>query len=88
MKIIIFGVPYYKTCSIMNQIIKELKAEYPSIDIKKIDIDDPKNYDIANQYKIKNIPLIIFEKDEKIIDKITGAISKTTFIKLIQKHYE
>lgn len=72
----------------MNPIIKELKSEYPSININKIDIDDPKNYDFANQYKVKSIPLIVFEKDNKIVDRITGTINKSKFIELIQKHYE
>ena len=88
MKIIILGAPYCKPCSAMNPIIKELKAEYPSIDIKKIDIDDPKNYDFADQYKVKSIPLIIFEKEDKIIERITGSVPKSKLVELIQKHYE
>ncbi len=72
----------------MSEMLDSFKKEISSFDIKKIDIDDPKNYDFADQYKVKSIPLIIFEREDKIIERITGSVPKSKLVELIQKHYE
>lgn len=88
MKIIVLGTPWCKPCQAMNKVVQEIKGEYPSIDIKKIDIEDPKNYDIADKYQVKNIPLTIIEQDDVVLERIVGSISKSKIVDLIQKYSE
>ena len=56
-------------------IVEELAAEYEGkVLIGKCDVDD--NDDIVAEYKVRNIPTIVFIKGGEVVDKHVGAISK------------
>ena len=55
--------------------MEELAAEYEGkVVIGKCDVDD--NDDIVAEYKVRNIPTIVFIKGGEVVDKHVGAISK------------
>lgn len=56
-------------------IVEELASEYNGkAVIVKCDVDS--NDDIVADYKIRNIPTLIFLKNGEVVDKHVGAISK------------
>ena len=62
-------------CRMVAPIVEELAAEYEGkVLIGKCDVDD--NDDIVAEYKVRNIPTIVFIKGGEVVDKHVGAISK------------
>ena len=73
--VIDFWAEWCGPCRMVSPIIEELAAEYEGkVVIGKCDVDD--NDDIVAEYKVRNIPTIVFIKGGEVVDKHVGAISK------------
>ena len=73
--VIDFWAEWCGPCRMVAPIVEELAAEYEGkVIIGKCDVDD--NDDIVAEYKVRNIPTIVFIKGGEVIDKHVGAISK------------
>ena len=58
-------------------IISELATEYDGrVTVGKCDVEE--NDDLAAEYGIRNIPTILFFKNGEVVDKVVGAVSKST----------
>ena len=79
-----FWAEWCGPCRMVGPIIDELASEYEGrVIIGKVNVDD--NNEITTQFGIRNIPTILFFKDQQIVDKQVGAASKTTFIAKIER---
>ena len=68
------------SCIIMNKVFNKLKEMY-SFDIEEYDYD----FDDISSFNAGNIlPVFIFYKDNKEIDRLCGEHKKEDFIKLIE----
>ena len=67
----------------MSPILDEVEKE-TGVEIRKIDVDD--NEEMVIAYGIRNIPTLIFIKDNEIVDKVTGTISKEILINKINEY--
>jgi thioredoxin 1 len=82
--IIDFWAQWCGPCRIVGPIVDELSIEYDGkINIGKVDVD--KFPRIAEKYGIMNIPTVLFIKDGKVVEKITGAAPKKEFVNRIDK---
>ena len=55
--------------------VEQLAEEYDGrIIVGKCDVDE--NADLPAEYKVRNIPTILFFKDGQVVDKTVGAVSK------------
>jgi len=64
-------------CKMMAPIVDEAAAAYEGrITFAKLNTDD--NQGVAAANKILGIPTLLFFKDGQIVDRVTGAIDKTT----------
>ncbi len=73
--VIDFWAEWCGPCRMVAPIVEELAAEYNGkAIIAKCDVDS--NDDIVADYKIRNIPTLIFIKNGEVVDKHVGAISK------------
>lgn len=71
-------------CKILAPIIEELAKEYQGkIKIGKLNVEE--NQSIPTQYGIMSIPTLMFFKDGKVIDQLTGALSKQELKKKIEE---
>lgn len=84
LKIIDFFAPWCAPCRALKPILKELRTEYPNIEIQEIDVEI--NGELAVKNGVKNIPFIVFQKDDEIVEKLIGLQSKEKLISLINKH--
>lgn len=73
--VIDFWAEWCGPCRMIAPIIEELAAEYEGkVVIGKCDVDS--NDDIVAQYRVRNIPTVVFIKGGAVVDKIVGAASK------------
>lgn len=83
LKILDFMGTWCQPCKIMSPILDEVEKE-TGVEIRKIDVDD--NEEMVIAYGIRNIPTLIFIKDNEIVDKVTGTISKEILINKINEY--
>ena len=75
--VIDFWAEWCGPCRMVAPIVEELAAEYgDQVAIGKCDVDSCD--DIVAQYRVRNIPTIVFIKDGAVVDKVVGATSKET----------
>ena len=68
-------------CKMIAPTLEEIAAENEHIKVCKIDVDnDP---DLARQFKVTSIPLLVVMKDGKVVNQALGARPKDAILKLI-----
>lgn len=68
-------------CKMIAPTLEEIAAENEHIKVCKIDVDnDP---DLARQFKVTSIPLLVIMKDGQIVNQALGARPKDAILKLI-----
>ena len=73
--VIDFWAEWCGPCRMVAPIVEELAEEYADkVNIGKCDVDSCD--DITAQYRVRNIPTIVFLKGGEVVDKHVGAISK------------
>lgn len=70
-----FYADWCHPCKQLAPIIEALaKENYPKLKVCKLDIDE--NRDIYVRYKVRGIPILIFFKEGKEVDRIIGLKTK------------
>lgn len=78
-----FGATWCGPCKKVSSIMDELAEEYDGkVVIAKADVDDCE--DLAIEYKVRNVPTILFIKNGEVVDKQAGAAAKTVFVEKIE----
>ena len=73
--VIDFWAEWCGPCRMISPIIDELATEYEGkVTIVKCDVDSCD--DIVSQFRVRNIPTIVFIKGGEVVDKHVGAINK------------
>jgi thioredoxin 1 len=64
-------------CRMIAPLIEEMHNEYgDKAIIGKVDVDS--NNEISVKYGIRNIPTVLFLKNGEVVDKVVGAVPKST----------
>jgi len=84
MKILVFKK---KNCSPCENLSKDLEGV--NLPLTFIDIENPDNLDICEEFNIKKVPTVIFTKDniklKQLNGRIDGSLSKELVIKTYNK---
>ena len=83
LKILDFQASWCAPCKRLAPILEEIEKE-TGVTIQKIDVDEDEEHVIA--YGVRNIPTLIFIKDDVVVDKISGTVSKETLLNKINEH--
>ncbi|MFC1700329.1 thioredoxin [Patescibacteria group bacterium] len=74
-KLIDFYADWCGPCKVMGPIFEELEKEYKdNVTFEKVDVEAEQ--DMASKFGIMSIPTFVILKDEKEIDRKTGAMPK------------
>jgi len=80
-----FSAEWCGPCRMVTPIIHELAEEYDGrIVAGEVNVDD--NPQITMNYKVKNIPTVLFIKNGEVVDKQVGAVPKSTYKNLVEKY--
>lgn len=80
-----FWAPWCAPCRIVAPILEELAAKYAGkIVVGKVNVDE--NPETAMKFMIAAIPTIMLFKEGSVVEKIVGAVPKSTLEALIEKH--
>lgn len=84
LKLIDFHAQWCGPCKMINPILDELKKEYEGVlEIEKLDVDIEK--DKVSEFKVRNVPTLIFIKDGIEVDRSIGAVTKKVLVDKIEK---
>lgn len=80
-----FNAPWCGPCRMMKNVFRELSAkDLSNVEILDIDVDEA--LELAEEYRVRTIPLILFVKDNMILDRINGSVSKNDLLNKIKKN--
>lgn len=78
-----FGATWCGPCKKVSGIMDELSDEFQDqIIVAKADVDECE--DLAIEYKVRNVPTILFIRDGNVLDKQAGAAAKNVFVEKIK----
>ena len=79
-----FWAEWCGPCRMLGPIIDQLASEYEGrVIIGKVDVDN--NNDVTAQFGIRNIPTVLFFKDNQLVDKQVGVASKAQYVEKMDR---
>ncbi|MCX6243121.1 MAG: thioredoxin [Bacteroidetes bacterium] len=80
-----FSAEWCGPCRMVSPIIHELAAEYEGrIITGEVNVDE--NPQVTMNYKVRNIPTVLFFKNGEVVDKQVGAVPKSNYKALVEKY--
>ena len=81
--VIKFAASWCGPCKQIAPVLEELADTYQD-SLKYIPLDVEESYDIATEYKVRNVPTILFLKQGEVMDKVVGSTSRVTLVEKIE----
>ena len=80
--IVDFWATWCGPCRMLSPLLDEVEEEMADkIVVVKVNVDDAD--EVAAQFRIMNIPTLLFFKNGQIVDKTVGAMPKTALVEKI-----
>ena len=80
-----FWAEWCGPCRMVGPTVDAIAEEFKGkLKVGKLNIDD--NGDIAMRYQVRGIPMFLLFKDGQIVEQKVGAMGKSDFLKMIEKH--
>lgn len=69
-------------CRMVSPIVDEIAEENPHILVGKINVDD--DPELAMEFGVSSIPMLVVMKDQKIVDQSVGARPKAQILDMLK----
>ena len=80
--VIDFWAPWCGPCRMLSPIVEEVESEYGDrIVVAKCNVDDAD--EVAMQFRIRNIPTLMFFKGGEMVNRLVGAVPKQEITSII-----
>jgi thioredoxin 1 len=66
-------------------VVDEVATQYTG-QVKVVKLDTDQNPNVASQYGIRSIPILMVFKDGQRVDMVVGAVPKTTLANTLEKY--
>lgn len=83
-KLLDFYADWCLPCKKLEPTIKDIEHTIDYVTIEKIDVDT--DDERIEQYAIRSVPTILILKDDKLVDKLVGVVSKVKLMETINKY--
>jgi thioredoxin 1 len=87
-KVIKFSAAWCGPCKTMKPIYEKFAEAVSGNGIDVIDLDVDTNSEEAMEYGVRSIPLTVFVKDGKVVDKISGVASTDALLLKYKEVYQ
>jgi len=78
-----FWASWCGPCRMMSPIVEEIAKEHTEIRVAKVNVDNEP--ELAQRYKVMNIPTLLMFRGGDIIKRQIGAVSKSRLEEMIQE---
>lgn len=76
-----FTATWCQPCKQLSPIMRELSSQNPSVGYQIIDIDN--NSDVAQNYGVRAVPTIVFERNGSVVQTVVGVQPRSYYQSLI-----
>lgn len=76
-----FGARWCGPCQMVSPIVDEIAAERSDIKVGKIDVDEQP--ELADQFHVTSVPLLVVIKNGKVVNQAVGARPKNQILALL-----
>lgn len=78
-----FWASWCGPCQMVAPVLEEIAGEVEDVKIAKVNVDE--NPELAQQYKVMSIPMLVLVKNGEVADTTVGAQPKEDILKFIGK---
>ena len=78
-----FHANWCQPCKTLAPTIERVRGQFPQVHFIDIDVDN--NPEEAQANHVRNIPLVLIEKNGQVIDRIQGVNSELTYVERIRQ---
>ena len=80
-----FWAEWCGPCRMIAPVLEQIAQESEGrVTLMKVNVDD--NSGLAARYEIRSIPTILIVKDGTVVDRVVGAVPKTTLQSVLSRH--
>lgn len=79
-----FSASWCGPCKMLAPMFEDVKKGYDNVAFENIDVDE--NFELASQYGVRAVPLVIIERDGKEVGRFSGVQSVMTYRNAINEH--
>ena len=76
-----FWAPWCGPCRMVSPILEEIANERPDIKVVKVNVDEEQ--ELAMNFRVRSIPMLVVMKDGKVVNQATGARPKAKILAML-----
>lgn len=83
--IVEFGAEWCGPCKMLKPVLDKISTEYGSMGVKIVTIDVDQSKELSNELRVNEIPLLLFYKNGKIMERMLGFNPESIIKESIEK---
>ena len=76
-----FWAPWCGPCRMVSPILEEIANERPDIKVVKVNVDEEQ--ELAMNFRVRSIPMLVVMRDGKVVSQSTGARPKAKILAML-----